>query len=106
MAFTKWTDIDPRDIVPGFHGRFVHTDGMTLSYWEVDEGASLPEHAHHHEQITSLLEGRFEMTVGGETRILEAGAVVVIPSNVPHKATALTPCRIMDVFQPARDDYR
>ncbi len=104
--FTAWARIAPREIVPGFHGRFVHTDGMTLSYWEVEEGTSLPEHAHPHEQITSLLEGRFEMTVGGETRILEPGDVAVIPSQVPHKGTALTPCRIMDVFQPARDDYR
>jgi quercetin dioxygenase-like cupin family protein len=106
MTFTKWTDIAPREIVPGFHGRFVHTDGMTLAYWDVDEGASLPEHAHHHEQITTLLEGRFEMTVGGGSRILTAGDIAVIASDVPHRGTALTPCRIMDVFQPARDDYR
>ena len=106
MPFTIWTDIQPREIVPGFHGRFAHTDGMTLAYWEVGAGASLPEHAHHHEQITTILEGRFEMTVGGETRILEAGGVAVIPSHVPHQGTALTACRIVDSFQPARDDYR
>ncbi len=102
-------DLDPlptREIVPGFHGRFIHSETMTFSYWEVEQGATLPAHAHPHEQITTVLEGRFEMTVGGETRILEPGAVAVIPGNVSHWGKALTPCRIMDVFQPPRDDYR
>lgn len=106
MPFTHLDELTAREIVAGFHGKFVHTDHITVSHWDVEAGASLPEHAHVHEQVTLVLEGTFEMTVGGETRTLQPGGMAVIPSNVPHRGTALTPCRIVDVFRPARDDYR
>jgi quercetin dioxygenase-like cupin family protein len=56
--------------------------------------------------VTNLLEGRFEMVVGGERMLLEAGQAVVIPSNVPHSGKALTNCRILDVFSPVREDFK
>jgi quercetin dioxygenase-like cupin family protein len=37
---------------------------------------------------------------------LTPGKVVVIGSNVPHSGKAITDCRILDVFQPVREDYR
>jgi quercetin dioxygenase-like cupin family protein len=37
---------------------------------------------------------------------LAAGDVVVIPGGVTHSARSLTPCRILDVFSPVREDYR
>jgi quercetin dioxygenase-like cupin family protein len=106
MSFENFANLESREIVPGYHGRFVHTDRMTLSYWEVEDGAVMPEHAHPHEQMSSVIEGRFELRVGDETRVMEPGMVAVIPGDVPHAGRALTPCRIIDVFHPARDDYR
>jgi hypothetical protein len=37
---------------------------------------------------------------------MPAGTVHVIPSMVPHSALAITDCKIIDSFAPARDDYR
>jgi quercetin dioxygenase-like cupin family protein len=79
---------------------------MTLAYWDVDPGAPAPEHSHPHEQILSLIEGEFELTVGGETETLTAGAVVVIPPDVPHSGRAVTACTIVDAFHPVREDLR
>ena len=53
-----------------------------------------------------MLEGEFEITVGGNPLSLKPGDVVVIPGNVPHSGRAISKCRILDVFSPARDDYR
>ena len=94
-----------REVIPGFHGRFVHSESMTHAYWEIESAAALPEHAHHHEQVLNLLEGEFELTAAGKTMRLKAGDVVVLHSNVPHSGKALTKCKIIDVFSPARDDY-
>jgi quercetin dioxygenase-like cupin family protein len=102
----KVSDIENFDIVPGYHARLIHTDNMTLAYVDVDAGAPLPEHAHVHVQVLNLLEGRFELILGGETLHLEAGHVVVIPSNVPHSGRAITACRILDVFNPVREDFK
>ena len=99
-------DIPVFEISKGFHARMFHTESMTLAYVSVDDGAMLPEHAHVHEQVLNLLEGRFELTVNGERHLLEAGDVFAIPSNAPHSGRALTACRILDVFQPVREDFR
>lgn len=53
-----------------------------------------------------VIEGQLEMTLAGETRVVEAGMAAVIPGDVPHAGRALTACRAIDVFYPARDDYR
>ena len=98
--------IESREILTGFNGKFIHSDNLTLAYWDIDEGASLPEHAHEHEQVVNMLEGEFEITVGGNPLSLKPGDVVVIPGNVPHSGKAISKCRILDVFSPARDDYR
>lgn len=59
-----------------------------------------------HEQVSYLIAGRFEFTIGEETRLVEAGSVVTIPANVMHSGLALTDCSVVDVFSPVREDYR
>ena len=106
MDFIKLKDIEEKEIVPGYHGRFVHSPNMTLAFWNVEAGASLPEHSHPHEQIMMLMEGQFEFVVDGQKEIHEPGSVVVIPPNIPHSGKAVTFCKIVDVFHPQREEYR
>ncbi len=106
MTFLNLGDIPEREIVPGYRAKFIHAENMTLAYWEVEAGAALPEHSHPHEQIANVLEGKFELTVAGEIRVLTPGQVAVIPGDVPHSGRAISNCRLLDAFQPARDDYR
>jgi len=106
MPFVHLADVPPREMIPGFSARFVHTGFMTMSYWDTKAGYSLPEHAHPHEQVTTIIRGTFELTVEGETRTIEPGAVVIIPPNAKHRGTSITDCYILDVFYPIREDYR
>jgi quercetin dioxygenase-like cupin family protein len=100
------SELPVREVFPGFHGRFVHSDRMTHAYWEIAAGAMVPEHAHPHEQVVNVLAGDLELTVDGAAHHLRAGDVFAIPGGVRHAARALGPCRILDVFSPVRDDYR
>ena len=99
-------DVEPREVVPGYRARFIHTDHTTHAYWEIDPDVPLPEHSHPHEQIVSVLEGTIELVVDGESHLLEAGDVLHIPGGVPHSAVAHTPVRVLDVFSPVREEYR
>lgn len=106
MKYYHVKDLEPREMAPGFTGRMIHSDRMTVVYWEIEAGSQLPEHSHPEEMIVNVLEGRLELTVEGETRMLEPRDVVVIPSDVPHAARAETYCRVLDVWNPPREDYK
>lgn len=98
--------IKAKEIQPGLYGKMVHGKQLTWAFWEVEQGAGVPEHHHPHEQMMHVLEGEFKFMLYGETKIYTSGDVVVIPSNIPHAGIALTPCKLMDVFSPAREDYK
>ena len=106
MACIDLSTLQEKEIVPGFKGRFVHTDNMTFVYWDVKKGAELPEHAHPHEQVVNVIEGELEFVLGGEVRIMKPGEVAVVPGDVSHSAKGMTDCRVIDVFSPVREDYR
>ena len=100
------TDIETKEIMPGFHGKMIHGETMTLAYWEVEEGATVPEHSHKNEQIMQVLEGAFEFTVNGLTKLYKPNDLVIIPPFAPHSGKALTPCKLMDIFSPVREEYK
>jgi len=79
---------------------------MSLAFWEVEQGAEVPEHSHMNEQVMQVLEGQFEFTLNGITNIYNPGDLVVIDPHVRHRGKALTPCKLMDVFSPTREEYK
>ena len=105
MVFKNLNDIEQKELIPGYKVRFIHSKNMTIAYWDIKKDAPLPEHKHPHEQIANMIEGKFELTVGGETKIVKAGDVAVIPSNTKHSGKAITDCKIIDIFYPIREDY-
>jgi len=106
MSIINLNAVKETEMVPGFWGKFAHSANVTLATWHVESGASLPPHAHPHEQVTTLLEGLFELTIAGEKHLLEPGMVAIVPSHVQHSGKALTACRILDVFYPLRSEYQ
>tara|TARA_R110000868_G_scaffold86347_9_gene242281 strand:- start:10960 stop:11277 length:318 start_codon:yes stop_codon:yes gene_type:complete len=102
----KLSEIVSKEIIPGYHGKLVHTKNMSLAFWEVEKGAIVPEHSHVNEQVMQVLEGKFEFTLNGKTKTYEPGELVVIGSYIPHSGKALTACKLMDVFSPTREEYK
>lgn len=106
MHLENLKNIKEKELVPGFRGKFIHSDSMTLAYWNIASGSILPEHDHVHEQVVNVLEGTLEISIEGIHHSLEPGSVLCIPSNVPHSGKAVTQCRVLDVFHPVREDYQ
>ncbi|MGV6845306.1 MAG: cupin domain-containing protein [Lutibacter sp.] len=98
--------IKAKELLPGFKGKFVHTKNNTIAFWEIQENAVLPEHQHIHEQTTYVVEGILELTIGKEKKVLKAGQLVVIPSNIIHCGKAQSFCKVIDTFSPVREDYK
>jgi quercetin dioxygenase-like cupin family protein len=98
--------VTARELVTGFTGHYVHGKDLTLGYIEIKAGNELPQHSHIHEQITYILEGQLDMVIGGEPVSLTAGSYYIIPSGISHGAFAPVDCKLIDVFNPVRNDYR
>ena len=98
--------IPSKEIMPGLHGKLVHSDHMSIAFWDVEKGAEVPEHAHMNEQIMHVMEGEFEFTLDGDTQIYYPGDIVVIAPHLKHSGIALTPCKLLDLFSPTREEYR
>ena len=100
------SEIALRELAKGIRGRYFHTESITVGYVDIDKGAILPAHSHFHEQTTEVTKGQLEMTIGGVTQVLAPGVITLIPSNVVHSARALTDCKVVDIFNPVREDYK
>jgi quercetin dioxygenase-like cupin family protein len=100
------TNIKSKELVPGVTGYYAHGDHLTFGYVELKAGSIIPMHHHVHEQITFIIEGQLDMVIDSKPCSLTAGMYYVIPSNTPHSAVAKTDCKVIDAFNPVREDYR
>jgi quercetin dioxygenase-like cupin family protein len=88
--------------------RFIVGERMMLAHVYLTKGSIVPRHSHDNEQLTYILEGALKFWIGedgAQEFIVRAGEVLVIPSNVPHKAEALEDTLDIDVFNPPRQDW-
>ena len=53
------------------------------------KGCIVPEHSHHNEQLTYILDGALKFWIDGKEIVVHAGEVLCIPAHMPHKAEAL-----------------
>ena len=90
---------------PTIARQFVHGEGAMLARIVLEQGAIVPLHSHHNEQISYILEGALRFVVGGVEKIVRAGEVLIIPPHVPHSAEALERTVDLDVFTPPRQDW-
>ncbi len=104
--FQSFSEIQVKEIAPGFFSKLIHTENNTINFIEVKAGSAIPLHSHPHEQSSFVLEGSFEMTVDGVPYVLNPSNFVVIPGGVMHGGHAITDCRLIDIFSPVREDYR
>ena len=87
--------------------RLITGDRMMLAHVYLEKGCIVPQHSHENEQLTYILSGalRFWLGEDEEEKIVRAGEVLVIPSNVLHKAEAIEDTLDVDIFSPPRQDW-
>jgi quercetin dioxygenase-like cupin family protein len=106
MGLVILDDLPELRLADGIIARAVHAVTITVMHVKLEEGALVPEHSHHHEQVVNVIEGELELMVGGEKHRLMSGKAMVLPPNIPHSGLAITACHVVDVFHPVREDLK
>lgn len=82
-----------------------YTDGLMCAENTFETGAVGALHSHPHTQITYVLSGVFEFTIDGETRVVRTGDTLLKENGVIHGCTCLEAGKLLDIFQPMREDF-
>ena len=91
--------------LPGWHGRYFHSENMTIAHYDFVRGASVHEHFHPQEEVYEVAEGELELTIDGVTQIARPGVAAVVPANARHSVKALTDGRAIIVDYPRRPEF-
>jgi quercetin dioxygenase-like cupin family protein len=104
MPFLDTSTLKVVERLPGWRGRYFHSTNMTFAHYDFDRGASIHEHFHPQEEVYEVMDGELELTIDGETQVVRADKVGIVPANVRHSVKALTDGKLIVVDWPVRKD--
>ncbi|HEV2282192.1 MAG TPA: cupin domain-containing protein [bacterium] len=88
-VFHRWEDVPEDAARPGLPLRRLQGKAMRAILVTLFPGVTVTPQHHPEEQLVHMLDGRLRLTVANETREIERGEVVLIPSDVPHTGEAV-----------------
>src|SRR5208282_950428 len=105
LQYIPWHTIPLEDLNPLLQRQFVVGQDIIVARVLLKKGCIVPEHSHHNEQLTYILDGALKFWIDGREIVIHAGEVLCIPAHMPHKAEALEDTVDLDVFNPPRADW-
>jgi quercetin dioxygenase-like cupin family protein len=105
MPFLDTSKLKVTERLPGWLGRYFHSENMTFAYYEFKRGSSIHEHFHSQEEVYDVIDGELELTIDGEMKIIRPGIVAIVPGNARHSVKALTDGRAIIVDSPVRREF-
>jgi quercetin dioxygenase-like cupin family protein len=105
LRHIPWSSVEVEALNPLLGRHFVVGQNVMLARVLLKKGCLVPEHSHHNEQITYILEGALKFGIDGKEIVVNAGEVLTIPPNMPHWAEALVDTVDLDIFNPPRADW-
>src|SRR3954465_11006980 len=101
----RWDDLPREQLSPLIGRRLITGDQMMIAHVYLSKDAVVPQHSHHNEQLTYIIEGKLRFFLGddgGEIGDGPGGEVLHPPAPLPHRAEALEDTLDVDVFHPPR----
>ena len=68
----------------------VNKKAGTITIFSFDETEGLSEHTAPYDAVVTILDGRCEVWIAGETFELGEGDAIIMPANKPHALSAIT----------------
>jgi quercetin dioxygenase-like cupin family protein len=105
LQYIPWHTIPLEELNPLLQRQFVVGQEIMVARVLLKKGCIVPEHSHHNEQLTYILDGALKFWIDGKQIVVHSGEVLCIPAHMPHKAEALEDTVDLDVFNPPRADW-
>jgi quercetin dioxygenase-like cupin family protein len=105
LQYIPWHAIPLEPLNPLLQRQFVTGQEVMLARIILKKGCIVPQHSHHNEQFSYVLDGAVKFWIDGKEIIVRSGEVLGIPGHMPHKVEALEDSVSLDVFSPPRADW-
>lgn len=105
MPFLDTNSLPIIERLPGWHGRYFHSQNMTFAHYDFTRRASIHEHFHPEEEVYEVIEGELEVTIDGATQVVRPGLVAIVPGNTRHSVKALTDGKLIVIDYPVRREF-
>ncbi|MDP4209116.1 MAG: cupin domain-containing protein [Bacteroidota bacterium] len=76
----------------------VKKDTGNVTLFAFDQGEGLSEHTAPFDALVNVLDGKVEITLGGQPHLLEAGEAIIMPAGIPHAVKAVERFKMMLVM--------
>ncbi len=105
-SFVYEKDVRWENPGPGIRRQVMAYDGqLMLVKVCFEKGAIGTPHEHYHSQATYVASGKFELQIGDEKKILNAGDAYYIAPDELHGCVCLEEGILIDTFSPMRADF-
>jgi unsaturated pyranuronate lyase len=105
LQYIPWHTVELENLNPLLQRQFVVGQEIMLARVLLKKGCVVPEHSHHNEQVTYILDGALKFWIDGREIVVHSGEVLTIPPHMPHKAEAMEDTVDLDIFVPPRADW-
>lgn len=82
-----------------------YSDNLMCVENHFEIGAVGAMHHHPHTQITYIVSGKFEFTIGDEVRTVCVGDTMLKMNGIVHGCKCIEKGIILDIFTPMREDF-
>ena len=104
----NWDSVPVEIVNPSMSRQLVWGEKLMVAKMKFKNGSIVPLHHHVHEQVSQCISGKMRFWFGEkEDQVLDLfpGDVIVIPSNLPHKAEMIGDTVGIDTWAPPRQDW-
>jgi len=84
----------------------LYNRNLMLCHFTLEKNAEIPLHSHKEHQIGYVIDGKLKFLTENGEFIVKKGASYIFDSNEKHGAKILEDSEVIDVFHPAREDYK
>lgn len=106
MPFFAHRDQKAETVWGGLERRILARGGKLMAMEaRLPAGFQAPAHAHPHEQVSYVVEGKVRARIGDEWQTISAGDSFYVPSDMEHEVVAVEKSTLLDVFTPQREEY-